>query len=758
MSLKNLNFKKLLILVAQLACFLSMHAQTYSISGIVRNKHTTETIAGANIYLSGTTIGTTSNVNGYFQLQVSDEQLNLKLICSFIGYKTDTIPLTDLKRLFNFNLEMEKENLREVVVSGTMKEITKLESPIPVEIYTPAFFKKNPSPNIFESLNMVNGVQPQLNCNVCNTGDIRINGMEGPYTMVLIDGMPIVSSLATVYGLAGIPNSIVNRIEVVKGPASALYGSEAVGGLINIITKNPASIPKLNIDLSGTTWKEFNLDISSRYKFKKTYSLLGINAFIFNSIYDKNKDGFTDVTLQKRISVFNKWAFKNKLNKPNNLAVRYIYEDRWGGQTGWTSEWRGTDSIYGESIYSNRAELFGVYNLPTIKQNIRLEYAYNFHLQDSYYGTIKYYALQHTAFAQVLWDKTIKSHSLLFGFPFRFISYDDNSPATATPDTVNSQNAPSITCLPGIFIQDEWAFHKKLSTLIGIRYDYNTQHGNIITPRLSLKFRPVSNHTFRLSTGTGYRVVNLFTEDHAALTGARQVVLNEKLNPEQSWNVNLNYVTHINYKKGFITLDASAFYTHFSNQIVGDFYTDPNKIIYGNLMGHAISKGITLNTDFSFTNGLKWIVGGTFLNVYQVAANSFGFTKKSPHHFVPKFQSTFSLSYTIPKTGLGIDLTGNLKSPMYLPILPNDFRPEKSPWYCLLNLQLTKKLSEQIELYTGIKNILNFKPENPIMRAFDPFDKDITVNNPNNYTFDTSYSYAPIQGIKVNFGFRWSID
>ena len=108
---------------------------------------------------------------------------------------------------------------------------------------------------------MVNGVQPQLNCNVCNTGDIHINGMEGPYTMLLIDGMPIVSSLSTVYGLSGIPNSMVKRIEVVKGPASTLYGSEAVGGLINIITKDASLSPRLKVDLSATSVQEYNADL-----------------------------------------------------------------------------------------------------------------------------------------------------------------------------------------------------------------------------------------------------------------------------------------------------------------------------------------------------------------------------------------------------------------------------------------------------------------------------------------------------------------
>src|SRR5690606_1009104 len=159
------------------------------------------------------------------------------------------------------------------------KEISKMDSPIPVEIYTPALFRKNPTPSIFESLSMVNGVQPQLNCNICNTGDIHINGMEGPYTMVLIDGMPIVSSLSTVYGLSGIPNSMVKRIEVVKGPASTLYGSEAVGGLINIITREPATAPRLQADVSATSFGEYNLDLSTKWKIHETHSLLRINSF-----------------------------------------------------------------------------------------------------------------------------------------------------------------------------------------------------------------------------------------------------------------------------------------------------------------------------------------------------------------------------------------------------------------------------------------------------------------------------------------------
>ena len=734
---------------------IAMQAQTISISGSVKDKQTTDALQYSNVKLLGTTLGTNTDGNGYFKLEIPKENENGKLIATYLGYKSDTIIITKTRRNYNFNLTSNAGVLKEVVVSGTMKEMSKLDSPIPIEIYNPAFFKKNPTPNIFEGLAMVNGVQPQLNCNVCNTGDIHINGMEGPYTMVLIDGMPIVSSLSTVYGLAGIPNSMVKRIEIVKGPASTLYGSEAVGGVINIITKDPKNSPLLKIDISGTTFNEYNADVSTKIKAKNSSSILGINGYWFNKIKDINNDGFTDLPIQRRISLFNKWNFERKSGKTFSIAARYVSENRWGGQTTWTPKYRGTDSVYGETITTNRTEIIGTYGLPIKKQNIRLEYSYNFHHQNSYYGTTKYLAKQNTFFTQMLWDKTIGNHSLLLGVPFRFVTYDDNSPATI--DYLNTNNKPQITYLPGVFAQNEWTIHKKITTLIGIRYDHNNLHGNIFTPRLSFKYKPNNNHTIRLSGGNGYRVVNLFTEDHAALTGARQVIIEEKLRPEQSWNMNLNYVTQINHTNGFIGIDMSAFYTYFSNKIVGDFNTDPNKIIYNNLTGYAISKGITLNLDFAFNNGLKVILGGTLMDVYQVEKNNLGVKEKMQQQFAPKFSSTFSTSYTISKIGLSIDLTGLLKSPMHLPVLTNDFRPEQSPWFCLMNLQLTKMFKKEIELYCGVKNILNFIPKNPIMRPFDPFDKNIAYDNPNNYTFDPSYNYAPIQGLRAFLGLRWSL-
>jgi outer membrane receptor for ferrienterochelin and colicins len=746
--------KRELYILFFLLCFAGIGFAQRHVSGTIRDAETRESLPFATVKLVGTGIGVTTDVSGNFSLTIPKEHSgSQKLAITFIGYKTDTLTLNAQQSRININLRQEVSALKEIlVISGTMKEVTKMNSPIPVEMYSPALFYKNPTPSIFESLGMVNGVQPQLNCNVCNTGDIHINGMEGPYTMVLIDGMPIISSLSTVYGLAGIPNSIVKRIEVVKGPASTLYGSEAVGGLINIITKDPTTASTFQTDISATTLQEYNADFSGKWSVGSAKVLAGVNVFNFSNKLDINDDNFTDITQQKRISFFNKWDFQRAQGRLASLAARYVYEDRWGGELQYRKKHRGTDEVYGESIYTNRVELIGNYQLP-VKEKIFFDYSYNYHLQDSYYGIQKYLARQHVAFSQFRYDKRLGKHDLLVGLPFRYVYYDDNTIGTSDG---NTGNRPMNTVLPGVFVQDEYEMTGKFTMLTGLRYDHHNEHGNIFSPRVSFKLSPDKNNTIRLSTGNGFRVVNLFTEDHAALTGARNVVIKNALKPEQSWNVNLNYATNIQHSRGYVGLDASVFYTYFTNKIVGDFKTDPELIIYDNLSGHAISKGVTLNADVAFTNNLKFIAGVTIMDVYQVDEKD-GKEVKTPQLFAPSVSGTYALSYAIDKLGLTFDLTGRVNGPMYLPVVPGDYRPEQSPWFTIMNFQIGKRLDNGFEFYGGAKNILNFIPENPLLRPFDPFDKNVTVNNPQGYTFDTSYNYAPVQGIKGFAGIRYTI-
>lgn len=718
----------------------------------------------ATVFIPEFSIGTTTDSLGFFTLQnISKGKYQLEV--SLLGYRKKSLEIFfPEKNSIEIALDPLDSSLDEVVVSGTLQEVSRSNSPVPIEVFKEGFFKANPTPSIFESLQNINGVRPQINCNICNTGDIHINGLEGPYTMVLIDGMPLVSGLSTVYGLTGIPQSLIDRIEVVKGPASTLYGSEAVGGLINIITKRAELAPVVSADVFGTSWGELNVDLGLKTKIRKNlHSMTGINAFQYDNPIDNNEDGITDVTLAKRISLFQKFRLERENRKEFNVAFRYLYEDRWGGEMNWTPEFRGGDEIYGESIYTSRWELFGNYELPTVEK-LNFQFSANGHKQNSVYGDMLYLGDQKIAFGQLTWAKSLEKHQLLSGLAYRHTYYDDNTPATFSTEL--DQNFPSEIHLPGIFVQDEIQIGRNKSLLLGARADYNSVHGPIFSPRANFKISSSDQSLiFRLSAGNGFRVANVFTEDHAALTGARDVIFVEELQPERSWNGNANLVKKIYTNSGtFFSIDASVFYTYFTNRIIPDYETNPNQIIYANLDGYSVSQGVSLTTNFALPNGLEGNIGAT---LQDVSLTEEGITERQL--LAERFSGVWNIAYRVPGTRLKIDYTGNVYGPMRLPLLGDlDPRSDYSPWFSIQNIQLTQSLGNRWEIYGGVKNLLNFvPPANSIARAFDPFDQGVafaedgsvipTPENPNALTFDPSYMFAPNQGIRGFLGVRFTI-
>jgi len=673
----------------------------------------------------------------------------MKLILAFLLFLSVFINAqTDSANVSKSDTINDSKSIDEVTI--TQFSVKKLKGAISTDVYSQQFFRKNPTPNIFEAITMVNGVKPQLNCAVCNTGDIHINGLEGAYTMILIDGMPIVSSLSTVYGLSGIPNSLIDRIEVTKGPASSIYGSEAMGGIINIITKNALQVPNFATDLMTGNQGEINLDIAKKiFENKNFSSLLSLNYFYFGNRIDQNKDNFTDTPLQNRISVFNKWNFKRKEYRQASFALRYFYEDRFGGEMQWQKRNRGSDDVYGESIYTNRFEFFGIYQLP-LKEKFLLQYSYNYHHQNSYYGNTAYLATQKVLFLQMNWEKHFGKHLLKSGTTLKSTFYDDNTPGTANS---LEENQPMKSPIYGLYIEDEWEINDKNTLLLGYRYDYHKIHKSVHSPRIAWKFETNPYNTLRLSFGTGFRVVNLFTEDHAALTGSREVVIKDDLKPEKSLNTNLSYLMKIPVNNYFINVDINGFYSYFNNKIVGDFDSEPDKIIYDNLAGHAISRGISTDISTNWTLPIQLMIGVTYMDVYSENEG-----EKNQQLHAPNWSGTYSLSYQF-KNKLSVDLTGQFYGPMRLPVVPDDFRPEYSPWFTLMNIQLTKKFDNGFEVYGGVRNLLNFTPKNPILRPFDPFDNNVddVDSNPYGHTFDTTYGYAPMQGIRTFLGIRYQI-
>ena len=715
-----------------------------SITGVIKDSDN-NLLFGATIYNSSNSKSVIANEMGAFSIE--SKKGENKLFISYVGYTSTIITLESTGDSINRGLiVLENDSLEEIVISGTLRQVSKLKSAVPIELYTADFFKATPKASFFEAIEGINGVRPQLNCNICNTGDIHINGQEGANTMVLIDGLPLVSGLSTVYGLSGIPQSLIKQVEVIKGPASTLYGSEAIGGVINLITKSPETVHPFNLDTFISSWGELNIDLGAKYTLKNSQGLIGINYFNYSNPIDANEDGFTDLTLQHRISIF------NKINtKKTSLAFRYFYEDRWGGEMNWSSDFRGGNEVYGESIYTSRVEIFGRYDH---SENLFLQYSLNNHDQNSVYGTTSYNAIQTIGFVQGVFSKKVNNHDVMLGATYRYTIYDDNTPATVEKDK---------TALPGLFIQDQWTLSESKTLLSGIRYDKNSVYGDIWTPRLNFKWASKDESSIlRLGFGTGYRVVNVFTEDHAALTGARDVIFTETILPEKSWNTTINWNKKLYTKYGAILdLDFSVFNTAFSNRILPDYETNPNQIIYGNLDGKAITQGATITINGVFANGLKINVGATFIDSKIINNN------QTEYPFLTeKFSGNYQLSYTLYNPKITIDLSGTAIGPMKLPLLGDlDTRAPYSPVINIVNLQATYAI-KTIEVYAGIKNILNFKPaSNSIARAFDPFDSGVefgangqviaTPNNPNALSFDPSYVYYSNQGINGFLGIRY---
>jgi len=660
--------------------------------------------------------------------------------------------------------------LDEIVVTGTMKPTFVSRSPVKIDVVTSEQFDlylPSAASSIIESVQLVNGVQEVIDCGVCYTNSISVNGLPGSYTAILMDGTPIYGSLASVYGLNGIPNMIIDRFEVIKGPNSTLYGSDAVAGVINVITKNPSEQPMFSADVMTTTMEEVFANIAFAPELGKSNGYVGLNVNYVNNYQDINDDGFGDGVNSDVISLFSKFNIYRPSDKIFTIAAKYYYEDRRNGVEAFVKDrayrqLRGDDQIYGESIYTNRVELFGTYALNT-SQSMKIDYSLSNHLQDSYYGSDRYEASQQIAFTNFTWSFDHKRHDFLIGSTLRYDAYDDTTVATEViDDNGDVINNPNNQFVPGIFGQDEFRASEKFTALGGLRLDYHNKHGMIAAPRLNLKYKSSDWTTFRFNFGTGFKVVNLFTEDHAFVLGQRDVLILEDLEPESSYNFSLNYNQVYTGLGGSGSLDMEAFYTHFTNKIIPN-YDQQGLIIYENTDGWARTLGVSASINHNFKFPLSFNLGVNFLNSTQTEEDENGIPITEDLLLAPRMSGVFTANYRLPNQRITLAYTAQYTGVMALPEvydldangIPLDTpRSLESEPFSLHQIQVTKIFNNSYSLYLGINNLFNYvQRESQLVGYDDP-----------NYApgfspyFDTSYVYAPNHGREFYIGFKLDLD
>ncbi len=718
-----------------------------------------EGFPGATVQLVNTDFGTITEADGSFEItDIPEGDYTLEI--RSVGFKVVKMAIQlPLSQQLDFTLEESTLTMDEVVVTGTMQPTFVSQSPVKVEVVTSKHLNTYipaAATSVVEGISLVNGVQEVVACGVCFTNSISINGLPGPYTAILMDGSPIYGNLASVYGLNGIPSMIIDRFEVIKGPSSTLYGSEAVAGVINIITKDPSQQPLFSADVMGTSHLESFGNFSLAPKIGKSSGFIGVNYAYINDFDDRNNDGFGDNINLDRISLFSKWDVYRPSGKKFTISGKYYYEDRRNGVEEFLENrnyrtLRGNDQIYGESIYTKRFEVFGTYAF-NFAENIRIDYSLSTHDQDSYYGADYYQASQNIAFTNLIWNKELSNHNVTTGITSRYQSYDDNTVATEQ----NGENAPDDQYIPGVFMQDEWKMSDRFTALGGIRLDHYQDHGIIPAPRLSVKYKPSNWTTLRSNFGTGFRIVNLFTEDHAFVTGQREVIIEEELQPEESYNfsVNVNHIYTIGQSQGMV--DVDLFYTHFTNKITPD-YENSGEIRYANTDGYAVSKGIGFNIQQEMMFPLAFNLG---LNFQDVSEKEDG--EKRDIEFAPKWTGVLTANYNLKKWKMTIGYTARLTGPMALPEVfdldengdpLSNPRPTTSESFAIHNLQVAKDLPKGWSVYGGMQNIFDYvQPWSPLTGANDP-----NSNTGFSDSFDTAYAYSPIHGREFYFGISWTL-
>jgi outer membrane receptor for ferrienterochelin and colicins len=766
--MKTLSHIVYLLGFALLSSFQAL-GQTGGIKGTIRSGE--ETLPFATVQIKNSDRGGTSDIDGTYLLQ-DIEPGKYVLVVSHVGHiseKKNVLVKSGETSTVNFDMSSSSV-LDEVVVTGTMKPTFVSASPVKIDVVTSEQFDlylPSAASSIIESVQLVNGVQEVIDCGVCYTNNISVNGLPGSYTAILMDGTPIYGSLASVYGLNGIPNMIIDRFEVIKGPNSTLYGSDAVAGVINIITKNPAEQPVFSADIMTTSMEEVFANLAFAPELGKSNGYVGLNYNYVNNFQDINSDGFGDGVNTDVISLFSKFNIYRPSDKMFTVAAKYYYEDRRNGVEAFVKDraykqLRGDDQIYGESIYTNRVELFGTYALNTA-ESLKIDYSLSNHLQDSYYGSERYEASQQIAFVNLIWSLDHKKHDFLVGSTLRYDAYDDSTIATEVEDENGEVvNDPNNQFVPGIFVQDEFRASEKFTALGGLRLDHHSEHGLIAAPRLNLKYKSSDWTTFRLNIGTGFKVVNLFTEDHAFVLGQRDVVILEDLEPERSYNFALNYNQVYTGLGGSGSFDMEAFYTHFTNKIIPD-YDQQGLIIYENTDGWARTMGLSMSLNHNFRFPLSFNLGINFLNSTQTEEGENGLPVTEELVLAPRISGVLTANYRMRKQRITFAYTAQYTGVMALPEvydldangLPLDqARPTESVPFSLHQLQVTKTFNNSYTLYFGVNNLLNYvQRESQLVGYDDP-----------NYApgfspfFDTSYVYAPNHGREFYIGFKLDLD
>ena len=553
------------------------------IAGHVLDAHTREHLSFVNVQVKGTALGCLTDESGHFYLKNLPEG-ELTIVFSMIGYETEerTIQL-HRDTLIEMNVEIAETSfmIDNVVVTANKYETKQKEVATIVNVISPLIIESTTSNTMADVLNFQTGLRVEETCSNCGVPQIRINGLEGQYTQILMDSRPIFSSLASVYGLEQLPAGMIDRIEVIRGGGSALYGANAIAGVVNIITKEP-SRNFFNVNHTTAFTQSGTYDINTAMNASVVSENQKAGIFLFGvqrnrEQYDRDHDGYSDIPLLNSTTAGFRSFFKTSDYSKLTAEYHHTTEYRRGGY--------GIDSVQPhESPLTEQLR----HNIDAATLKWDMYTADNKHFLSAYtsfqhIGRHSYFGTNYNpnAYGKSTDIVSVTGAQYRFSYPCGWMNADLSAGAEYSYNQLRDQilgydrNTLQRVHLGGGYVQNEWK-NKYLSVLVGGRLEQHSLLDKpVFSPRANVRYTPFANRQspladliLRLSYASGYRAPQIYEEDlHVGAVGGEVslISLADDLKPEYSHSVSGSIDMYKRLGKWDLNLTLEGFFTQLND-------------------------------------------------------------------------------------------------------------------------------------------------------------------------------------------------
>lgn len=697
-----------------------------------------ETIAGANVYWADKSHGTVTSSNGTFE--IAFPPAGMPIITSFIGFRSDTLYPVAGKNKYEIRLVSSLTlSTYEVVENGANSHMQRM-NPIATQEIGTGELQRAACCNLSESFETNASVDVSFTDAVSGAKQIQLLGLAGVYSQIMAENVPYLRGLGNAFGLDYIPGTWMESIQISKGTSAVLNGYESVTGQINVEFKKPESGEKLFFNAYGNDIGKMEYNFNARKQINKKLSTIVFGHYSFlNREVDHNHDDFMDVPKTSLLSIANNWKYQDDSGLEFRAGIRMMTEDRNAGQLSSLLSSAGPEGLYTMNVASNRVEGFlktGFIFKKWPSTSLGIIQSYTIHNMDAIFGNRIYKAEQRSYYANMIFQSTFGNpkHAYNAGLSFT----NDNLHETLSDTSWNN-----VEQVPGAFFQYTYNVPKKVTLIAGIRGDYNSRFGYLVTPRLHLRFNLFEETTLRLSAGKGYRTPHVIPENLYLIAGSRPIIFTGVDRIEKAYNVGINLTHYFHFLGNEGNISAEAYTTSFQDQLLLDTEADTANIIMFNLDGKSFSNSYQVELSYPINKYIeiraayrRTDVRFTFLD---------GSLKAKP--LVNRYKGLFTIAYASRMKKWQADLTFQFNGPSTLPdrsVFPEQYQVlAESPSYIMINAQLTKNF-KRWGVYVGAENLANFKQHHPIIGADEPFG---------NY-FDPSVVWGPVMGRKIYAGLR----